>query len=115
MDYNLNDVIYKRKEPSTIILKNIARQIVEGMQALQNYNIIHGNLRPQNILVLLVSLEFSNWQLDKALNVKITDALLGSTESQIARFKSDQTNKFYYAPEILDTGTNYQYCISSYR
>lgn len=58
MDYNLNDIIYKRKEPSTIILKNIARQIVEGMQALQNYNIIHGNLRPQNILVFLTSLEF---------------------------------------------------------
>jgi len=67
----------------------IIHQIAEGMQALHKIDVIHGNLKPSNIL------------LDEDFNVKIAD--YGFPALREVKFEAvkKQSSILYAAPEIL--------------
>lgn len=72
MGYSLYDYVKKYGPLDKEIIKYITQQILEGLTVLHNNNIIHGDIKPDNILLCKKSPEIqtliSNLSLDKIIN-----------------------------------------------
>lgn len=63
-DCDLKDYITKNKL-KTKKKKDIMKQLIEGLEYLQSFNIIHGDIKPSNILVFGDSVKYSDFNLSK--------------------------------------------------
>jgi len=53
--------------------KNITFQLIEGLNYLQSKNIIHGDIKPENILKFGNIFKYSDFGMSKLCNIKYTD------------------------------------------
>lgn len=55
------------------IKKNITLQLVDGLNYLQSRNVIHGDIKPENILKFRNNFKYSDFGMSKICNIKYTD------------------------------------------
>ena len=55
------------------IKKNITLQLVDGLNYLQSRNVIHGDIKPENILKFGNNFKYSDFGMSKICNIKYTD------------------------------------------
>ena len=55
------------------IKKDITLQLIDGLNYLQSLNIIHGDIKPENILKFGKSFKYSDFGMSKVCNIKYTE------------------------------------------
>ncbi len=63
---NSNKITKKNK-------KNITLQLIDGLNYLQSRNVIHGDIKPENILKFNNTFKYSDFGMSKICNIKYTD------------------------------------------
>lgn len=53
--------------------KNITLQLIDGLNYLQSRNVIHGDIKPENILKFGNTFKYSDFGMSKLCNIKYTD------------------------------------------
>ena len=61
------------KKLSKKIKKSITLQLVDGLNYLQSRNVIHGDIKPENILKFGNTFKYSDFGMSKLCNIKYTD------------------------------------------
>ena len=82
----LFDILYYTSALKEVVARTYFKQIINGLEACHNANVVHRDLKPQNLL------------LDSKFNLKITDFGL----SKIIQSDADAIGpRGYQAPELL--------------
>eukprot|EP01023_Acetabularia_acetabulum_P037873 TRINITY_DN3615_c1_g1_i10.p1 TRINITY_DN3615_c1_g1~~TRINITY_DN3615_c1_g1_i10.p1 ORF type:complete len:311 (-),score=36.39 TRINITY_DN3615_c1_g1_i10:1195-2127(-) len=90
MDYNLSDILYKAPTPSKQYFKLVLYQMLQGLQYLHSQNIIHRDIKPDNILI------------SRDGSVKLADfGLCRSLGLPIKNLTPNVVTQWYRSPEIL--------------
>lgn len=81
------------------ILRNFARQILKGLQFIHSHNVIHCDIKPENIMIKLPHITTQNSFSSEDVIVKLIDFGSSCFVNEISH--SYIQSRFYRAPEVI--------------
>jgi len=94
-DMDLKDYIYKHK-PTQLEKKELMIQLIDGLEYLHSFNILHGDIKPTNILVY----SCDNQNKKKSFTCKYADFNLSMIHCSDSKLTKKLYTVTYRAPEI---------------
>ena len=100
-DMDLNDLTQSKKKLSLKNIKIIIYQLLKAVECLILYQIMHRDIKPQNILV---------YKFEKSIGIKLADfGLARSCSLPAEKYTKDAVTLWYRAPELLFGFDKYSY------